>query len=207
MTMVSELVLTRNQLLEVSRQQQGSAYAAPLQRLSHVTGELQDCVMKTRMQPISHACQKLPRLVRDLCVDLGKDIALVVEGADTELDRQVLDLIKDPLTHLVRNAADHGLERPQARLAAGKPPRGTIAVTARHSGGALVLTVADDGRGLNLPRIRAKALERGLAGEAELERMSDAKLARLIFHPDFPRLKKYPRYPAAVSAWMLWPPM
>lgn len=185
MTMVSELVLTRNQLMEVSRQTQAHSFGAPLQRLSLVTGELQDCVMKTRMQPISHACQKLPRLVRDLCLELGKDIQLTVIGGETELDRQVLDLIKDPLTHLVRNAADHGIEKPDMRRAAGKPPRGVITIAARHSGGALVLTIADDGRGLDLPRIRAKALERKLASEAELERMSDAQAARMIFHPGF----------------------
>lgn len=185
MTMVSELVLTRNQLMEVSRQSQAHAFGAPLQRLSLVTGELQDCVMKTRMQPISHACQKLPRLVRDLGVELGKDIHLAVLGGETELDRQVLDLIKDPLTHLVRNAADHGIEKPELRRAAGKTAHGTITVAARHSGGALVLTVADDGRGLDLPRIRAKALERKLVSEAELERMSDAQAVRMIFQPGF----------------------
>lgn len=185
MTMVSELVLTRNQLLEVSRQTHAHPFNAPLQRLSLVTGELQDCVMKTRMQPISHAYQKLPRLVRDLGVELGKTIYLAVHGGDTELDRQVLDLIKDPLTHLVRNAADHGIETPQERVAAGKPAQGVITVNARHSGGALILTISDDGRGLNFPRIRAKALERGLVSEAELERMSDAQASRLIFHPGF----------------------
>ena len=116
MTMVSELVLTRNQLLEISRRNEDTEFKVPLQRLSNVTAELQEGVMKTRMQPIGNAWQKLPRIVRDLSGELGKQIELEMHGADTELDRQVLDLIKDPLTHMVRNSADHGLETPAERL-------------------------------------------------------------------------------------------
>jgi two-component system chemotaxis sensor kinase CheA len=119
MTMVSELVLTRNQLLEISRRNEDTEFKVPLQRLSNVTAELQEGVMKTRMQPIGNAWQKLPRIVRDLSGELGKQIELEMHGADTELDRQVLDLIKDPLTHMVRNSADHGLETPAERAAAG----------------------------------------------------------------------------------------
>ena len=117
MTMVSELVLTRNQLLEISRRNEDTEFKVPLQRLSNVTAELQEGVMKTRMQPIGNAWQKLPRIVRDLSGELGKQIELEMHGADTELDRQVLDLIKDPLTHMVRNSADHGLETPAERAA------------------------------------------------------------------------------------------
>ena len=124
MTMVSELVLTRNQLLEISRRNEDTEFKVPLQRLSNVTAELQEGVMKTRMQPIGNAWQKLPRIVRDLSGELGKQIELEMHGADTELDRQVLDLIKDPLTHMVRNSADHGLETPAERAAAGKPRAG-----------------------------------------------------------------------------------
>ena len=112
MTMVSELVLTRNQLLEIVRRHEDSEFKVPLQRLSNVTAELQEGVMKTRMQPIGNAWQKFPRIVRDLSTELGKQIDLEMQGAETELDRQVLDLIKDPLTHMVRNSADHGLETP-----------------------------------------------------------------------------------------------
>ena len=130
MTMVSELVLTRNQLLEVLRRHDDSEFNVPLQRLSSVTTQVQQEVMKTRMQPIGNAWQKLPRIVRDLSTDLGKEIELEIDGADTELDRQVLDLVKDPLTHLVRNCADHGIENPQERSAAGKPRRGIIRLTA-----------------------------------------------------------------------------
>lgn len=185
LTMVSELVLTRNQLLEIARQQGDHGFNVPLQRLSHVTAELQECVMRTRMQPIGNAWHKLPRMVRDLNRELGKDIALVLQGADTELDRQVLDHIKDPLAHMVRNAADHGLESREQRIAAGKSARGTITLSAFHSGGSISIEISDDGRGLDLGRIRTKALERGLASEAELERMSDAQLMKFIFVPGF----------------------
>src|SRR5262249_16356128 len=120
MTMVPELVLTRNQLLEIARRNEDSEFKVPLQRLSNVTAELQEGVMKTRMQPIGNAWQKLPRVVRDLATELGKEIELEMHGAETELDRQVLELIKDPLTHMVRNSADHGLETPEQRRTAGK---------------------------------------------------------------------------------------
>src|SRR5215469_7622965 len=149
MTMVSELVLTRNQLLEVLRRHDDSEFNVPLQRLSSVTTQVQQEVMKTRMQPIGNAWQKLPRIVRDLSADLGKDIGLEMVGADTELDRQVLDLVKDPLTHLVRNCADHGIEKPDERFAVGKPRRGTIRLTASRQGGYVVIEIADDGRGLD----------------------------------------------------------
>jgi two-component system chemotaxis sensor kinase CheA len=185
MTMVSELVLTRNQLLEIARRQDDGSYKAPLQRLSHVTAELQEGVMKTRMQPIGNAWQKLPRVVRDLSAELGKKIELVMQGSETELDRQVLEVIKDPLTHMVRNSADHGIEAPLARRAAGKPDHGTIRLSAYHEGGTITIEIADDGKGLNHEAIRRKAVERGLAGEAEIARMSDAQIAKFIFHPGF----------------------
>jgi two-component system, chemotaxis family, sensor kinase CheA len=185
MTMVSELVLTRNQLLEIVRRHEDSEFKVPLQRLSHVTAELQEGVMKTRMQPIGNAWQKLPRIVRDLATDLGKEIALEMHGADTELDRQVLDLIKDPLTHMVRNSADHGLESPQERRAAGKPETGTVRLSAYHEGGYIVIEIADDGRGLNTARIKAKALANGLASEAEIEKLSEAQIHKFIFAPGF----------------------
>ena len=157
MTMVSELVLTRNQLLEISRRNEDTEFKVPLQRLSNVTAELQEGVMKTRMQPIGNAWQKLPRIVRDLSGELRKQIELEMHGADTELDRQVLDLIKDPLTHMVRNSADHGLETPAERAAAGKPEQGTIRLSAYHEGGHIIICIADNGRGLNTERIKAKA--------------------------------------------------
>src|SRR4029078_10088750 len=138
MTMVSELVLTRNQLLEIVRRHEESEFKVPLRRLSNVTAELQEGVMKTRMQPIGNAWQKLPRIVRDLSNELGKQIELEMHGAETELDRQVLDLIKDPLTHMVRNSADHGLEMPAERRAAGKAQKGPIPL-ARSSQRAIIV--------------------------------------------------------------------
>jgi two-component system chemotaxis sensor kinase CheA len=185
MTMVSELVLTRNQLLEISRRNEDTEFKVPLQRLSNVTAELQEGVMKTRMQPIGNAWQKLPRIVRDLSGELGKQIELEMHGADTELDRQVLDLIKDPLTHMVRNSADHGLETPAERAAAGKPEQGTIRLSAYHEGGHILICIADNGRGLNTERIKAKALSNGLVSEADLEKMSEAQIHKFIFAPGF----------------------
>src|SRR5882724_6192435 len=185
MTMVSELVLTRNQLLEISRRNEDTEFKVPLQRLSNVTAELQEGVMKTRMQPIGNAWQKLPRIIRDLSSELGKQIDLEMHGADTELDRQVLDLIKDPLTHMVRNSADHGLETPAERLAAGKPEQGTIRLSAYHEGGHIIICIADNGRGLNTERIKAKAIANGLVTEVELEKLTEAQIHRFIFAPGF----------------------
>jgi len=185
MTMVSELVLTRNQLLEISRRNEDSEFKVPLQRLSNVTAELQEGVMKTRMQPIGNAWQKLPRIVRDLSSELGKQIELEMHGADTELDRQVLDLIKDPLTHMVRNSADHGLESTADRVAAGKPEQGTIRVSAYHEGGHIIICIADNGRGLNTDRIKQKAVQNGLVTEADVEKMTEAQVHKFIFAPGF----------------------
>jgi two-component system, chemotaxis family, sensor kinase CheA len=185
MTMVSELVLTRNQLLEISRRHDDTEFKVPLQRLSNVTAELQEGVMKTRMQPIGNAWQKLPRIVRDLSGELGKQIELEMHGADTELDRQVLDLIKDPLTHMVRNSADHGLETPAERAAAGKPEQGTIRLSAYHEGGHIIICIADNGRGLNTGRIKAKAVANGLVTEFDLEKMTEAQIHKFIFAPGF----------------------
>ena len=181
MTVVSELVLIRNQLIQTLRLEPESPFAAPLHRLNQVTSELQEGVMTTRMQPISGAWAKLPRLVRDLSQELGKTIELVMTGQETELDRQVLELIKDPLTHMIRNAADHGIESPAERRETGKLPAGRITLSARHEGGAIVIEIADDGRGLNATRIRAKALAAGLVSAAQAEALSDAEARQFIF--------------------------
>jgi two-component system, chemotaxis family, sensor kinase CheA len=185
MTMVSELVLTRNQLLEIVRRHEESEFKTPLQRLSNVTAELQEGVMKTRMQPIGNAWQKLPRIVRDLSNELGKKIDLEMQGADTELDRQVLDLIKDPLTHMVRNSADHGLETTEERRAVGKPEHGLIRLSAYHEGGYIIIRIADDGRGLDTERIKAKAIAQGLVSEADAEKLPEAQIHKFIFAPGF----------------------
>lgn len=190
MTMVSELVLTRNQLLQMVRGMDDNEFTVPLQRLSHVTTELQEGLMKTRMQPIGNAWSKLPRIVRDLSHELGKKIDLVMHGAETELDRQVLELIKDPLTHMVRNSADHGLEVPEDRKAAGKQQTGKIVLEAFHEGGHIIIKITDDGRGLNSEKIKQKVIENGLASEAELEGMSKQQIQNFIMRAGFSTAEK-----------------
>jgi two-component system chemotaxis sensor kinase CheA len=185
MTSVAELVLTRNQLLQLLRNEKDSLFTVPLQHLSLVTSELQESIMKTRMQPIGNVWSSLPRLIRDLARELGKKIELVMDGAETELDRQVLELIKDPLTHIIRNAADHGIEPPAERLAAGKSEAGRIRLNAFHEGGHIIVQISDDGRGLDVERIRRKAVENGLATDAELATMSEAQIFRFVFRPGF----------------------
>jgi two-component system chemotaxis sensor kinase CheA len=190
MALVSELVLTRNQLLQMLRRHENSEFKVPLQRLSNITSDLQDSVMKTRMQPIGNAWAKLPRLVRDLTEELGKKIELEMTGAETELDRQVLELIQDPMIHMVRNSADHGLESPADRIRAGKPEIGRISLRAYHEGGHIGIEVADDGRGLPTARIREKTLRLGFAGESELDRMSDQQIHEFIFKPGISTAEK-----------------
>ncbi len=185
MTMVSELVLTRNQLMQILRGQKDSEFGAPLQRLSHVTTELQEGVMKTRMQPIGNAWAKLPRIVRDLSHELRKKIDLQMHGAETELDRQVLEMIKDPLTHMVRNSADHGIEMPAERAGQGKPETGTITLNAFHEGGHIIIEIADDGKGLDIDRIKQKAVATGLASESDLAAMSEQQIQQFIFKAGF----------------------
>jgi two-component system chemotaxis sensor kinase CheA len=185
MTLASELVLVRNQLIQLARAQTDSPFAVPLQRLSQITSDLQEGVMKTRMQPVGAAWAKLPRLVRDLALELGKKIELSMQGDETELDRQVLELVRDPLTHMVRNSADHGLETPEERRRAGKPDAGRIMLNAYHEGGHIIIEISDDGRGLPLKKIRAKALAQGLATEAELAAMPDDQVRQFIFRAGF----------------------
>ena len=185
MTMVSELVLTRNQLLDIVRRHDDSEFKVPLQRLSNVTAELQDGVMKTRMQPIGNAWQKLPRIVRDLSAELGKDIELEMHGADTELDRQVLERIKDPLTHMVRNSADHGLESRADRIAAGKPEKGTIRLSAYHEGGHIIISVADDGRGLDTDAHQRKGAGQRARDRGRARQDVRAQIQKFIFTPGF----------------------
>ena len=199
MTLVSEMVLTRNQLMQMVRGQDDSEFHSPLQRLSLITTDLQEGVMKTRMQPIGNAWAKLPRIVRDLAVEAGKKIELKMLGADTELDRQVLELIKDPLTRMVRNSADHGLETTEGRQAANKSDTGTITLNAFHEGGHIIIQIADDGRGLNMERITKKVIENGLATEAELEGMSDQQIQQFIFKAGFSTAERSPTSRAVVS--------
>ncbi len=190
MTLVSELVLTRNQLLQMVRGHDDSEFKVPLQRLSLITSDLQEGVMKTRMQPIGNAWSKLPRIVRDLATESGKKIDLQMLGAETELDRQVLELIKDPLTHMVRNSADHGLEGLEERSRIGKPKAGVIRLNAYHEGGHIIIEISDDGRGLNIEKIKAKAIANGLASEADINSMSVQQIQQFIMRPGFSTAEK-----------------
>jgi two-component system chemotaxis sensor kinase CheA len=185
MQMVGELVLTRNQLLQVTRDNEEQELTSPLQQLSQITSELQEGIMKTRMQPVSVAWSKFPRLIRDLSQDLSKKINLEMIGEGTEVDRQLLDAIKDPLTHMVRNSCDHGLETPQERLDSGKSEDGTVTLSARHEGGYIIIEIADNGRGINLERVTQKILENELATEEQLATMSDEQIAQFIFKAGF----------------------
>lgn len=189
MQMVGELVLTRNQLMQLIRNNEGNEsgeeFKVPLQHLSYITTELQEGVMKTRMQPIGNAWSKFPRLIRDLSHDLGKKIELRMVGAETELDRQLLEMIKDPLTHMVRNSCDHGLEGPGERLENGKGEMGTVTLSAYHEGGHILIEIADDGRGVPVEKIKAKVIEKGFASEAEADAMSDQQIIQHIFKPGF----------------------
>ena len=185
MTMVSELVLTRNQLLQILRAQGETEFSTPLQRLSHVVSDLQEGVMKTRMQPVGNAWSKLPRIIRDLSLELDKKIELVMTGNETELDRQVLEMIKDPLTHMVRNSGDHGIEIPADRLAAGKSETGTIRLDAFHEGGHIIIRISDDGKGLSEDKIKDKIFQNGLATQEEIDEMSTQQVHQFIFAAGF----------------------
>ncbi len=185
MVLVSELVLTRNQLLEICRRQDDESVKAPLQRLSSLTSDLQDSVMRARMQPLSRLFARLPRLIRELAVETRKKLTLVVDGGDTELDRQLIEAIRDPLTHILRNAADHGIEQPEQRILLGKSETGTIRISASHEAGYIAVSIADDGRGLDLERIKVKALARGLVSAADLDHMPADSIYRFIFLPEF----------------------
>jgi two-component system, chemotaxis family, sensor kinase CheA len=189
MRMVGELVLARNQLVsrlgESADTGKDSSLARSAQRLSLVTSELQEQVMKTRMQPVDTVWNKLPRVVRDLAKQCGRQVRLEMAGRDTELDRSVLEAIKDPLTHLVRNAVDHGIEPPEQRIAAGKSAEGVLLLRAYHEAGQVHLEITDDGAGIDPARIAAKAVERGLVSQAQLAAMAPRDLLHLIFLPGF----------------------
>ena len=181
MNVVGELVLARNQIVQLVGEEQRSELSSAAQRLSLITTELQEGVMKTRMQPIGNVWNKLPRVVRDLAVSCGKDVDLEMEGEDTELDKTIIEAIKDPLTHLVRNAVDHGLEAPEQRHAAGKSGRGTVRLRAFHEGGQVNIEIADDGAGIDVAGVRSKAVERGVVAPADASSMSDRDALQLIF--------------------------
>ncbi len=185
MTCVGELVLARNQILQFSNTLSDGEFHRTSQRLNLITTELQEGVMKTRMQPIGNVWSKFPRLVRDLATICGKQVRIEMEGKETELDKTIIEAIKDPLTHLVRNTVDHGIEKPDVRIAKGKPVEGCLTLRAYHEGGQVNIEICDDGNGLNVERIRAKAVERGLITAEQAARMLDRDVGNLIFLPGF----------------------
>ena len=185
MNLVGELVLARNQLLLEVASSNLSDLPATSQRLHHVTSELQERIMKTRMQPIGNLWSMLPRLARDVAASCGKNVRLDLEGAETELDRSIIEAMRDPLTHLVRNAIDHGLEGPEARAAIGKPTDGRLLIRAFHEGGKVHVEILDDGAGLPISRIRDAALRQGLVPPERAAAMADRDWANMIFLPGF----------------------
>ncbi|HEY5553731.1 MAG TPA: chemotaxis protein CheA, partial [Cellulomonas sp.] len=185
MRQVGELVLARNQISLLASGADDVELSRSAQRLNLIAGELQEGVMKTRMQPIDHVWSKMPRVVRDLSAQCEREVALEMIGGDTELDRGLLEAVKDPLTHLVRNAVDHGIEPPAERVAAGKPAKGVLTLRAFHEGGQVVVEVADDGRGIDYEKVAAKALQRGLRTADELAAMGSSEIVQLLFLPGF----------------------
>jgi two-component system chemotaxis sensor kinase CheA len=194
MTLVGELVLARNQIMQSSTGQEDTTLLGRVQRLNLLTSELQAGVMKTRMQPISNIWSKFPRVVRDLALACGKQARLEMEGQETELDKTLIEAIRDPLTHLVRNAVDHGIEAPVERLARGKPAEGRLALHAFHEGGKVVIEIADDGGGIDPQRIRAKAIQAKLVTAEQAQRLNDRELVNLIFLPGFSTADKVTQF-------------
>ncbi|MBV8317254.1 MAG: chemotaxis protein CheA, partial [Planctomycetaceae bacterium] len=185
MNLVGELVLARNQIFRFTVDDHTSSIQGAVQRLSLITSELQEGVMRTRMQPIGNLWNRFPRLVRDLSLQCSKRAKIEMVGKATGLDKTVLEAIKDPLTHLIRNAIDHGIEFPEERLAVGKPAEGTIHLRAYHEGGLVNIEIHDDGAGVAPSRIKQKALERNLISPEQAARLDDRDLLRLIFQPGF----------------------
>jgi two-component system, chemotaxis family, sensor kinase CheA len=186
MNLVGELVLTRNQILQhAGGSGAAGALAATGKRLDNITSQLQEEVMKTRMQAIEAVWGKLPRIVRDLAKQIGKQVRLEMEGKDTELDKSIIEAIKDPLTHMVRNSVDHGVESPAKRTAAGKPAEGRILLRAYHEGGKVTIEIQDDGGGMDPAKIKAKGLEKGLITTEQAAKMGERELLNLIFAPGF----------------------
>ena len=190
MNLVGELVLARNQILQFTSESADVTLAAASQRLNLITTELQEGVMKTRMQPIKNAWSKLPRVVRDLSASCGKKVEVRMEGEETELDKTILEAIKDPLTHIVRNSVDHGIESPDVRVANGKPAEGTLCLRAFHESGQVNIEIIDDGGGINVDRVRQKGVEKGLITAEQAATMSDREATNLILLPGFSTAQK-----------------
>jgi two-component system, chemotaxis family, sensor kinase CheA len=185
MNLVGELVLARNQVLQYGNKIKDKSFVAASQRLNLITTELQEGVMKTRMQPIGNIWGQFPRTVRDVALACGKQVAIEMEGKETELDKTIIEAIKDPMTHLVRNSVDHGIESPEVRSRAAKDPTGRVSLRASHEGGQVHIEISDDGAGLDGEKIRQKAVGKGLISADQASRMSDRDVVNLIFLPGF----------------------
>jgi len=185
MNLVGELVLARNQILQFSTTLENATLSGSTQRLNLITTELQEGVMKTRMQPIGNVWSKFPRIVRDLSQMCGKKIRVEMEGRETELDKTIIEAIKDPLTHIIRNSVDHGIETPEKRLASGKAEEGRLFLRAFHEGGQVNIEIIDDGGGVHIDRVKAKGIERGLITAEQAARMTEREILNLIFLPGF----------------------
>jgi len=183
MNLVSELVLVRNQLLQRVRDRDNAADAGIAQRMNLITTQLQESVTRTRMQPIRNVWNQFPRVVRDLAHANGKEVELVMEGAETELDKTLLEAIKDPLTHIVRNAIDHGIETPELRRSRGKNPNGTLFLKAYHEGGQINIEIRDDGGGIDREKVKRKAIEKGLIAAEAAAGLTESETLNLIFLP------------------------
>jgi two-component system, chemotaxis family, sensor kinase CheA len=190
MNLVGELVLARNQILQFTGQSADSTFLATSQRLNLITTELQGSVMKTRMQPIGNVWDKLPRVVRDLSALCGKQVRIEMEGKETELDKTIIEAIKDPLTHIVRNSIDHGVETPEVRRTKGKQAEGCLKMRAYHEGGQVNIEITDDGGGIDCERVKQKALQRGLITVEQAARMGEHESLHLIFLPGFSTAEK-----------------
>ena len=190
MNLVGELVLARNQVLQFTNSSEENGLLATSQRLNLITTELQEGVMKTRMQPIGNIWSKFPRTVRDVALGCGKQVRIEMEGKETELDKTIIEAIKDPLTHLVRNAVDHGIESPEKRKLAGKPVEGLLSLRAFHEGGQVNIEISDDGAGLNRDKIVNKAVQKGLITAEQAARLSDREVGNLIFLPGLSTAEK-----------------
>jgi two-component system chemotaxis sensor kinase CheA len=183
MTQAGELVLTRNQFLQIVHSRSRQDFDAVSQRLDLVTSELQEAIMSTRMQPVGNVFNKFKRVVRDLAQKLGKEIELVLEGGEVEMDKTIIEALADPLTHLVRNSVDHGIELPEIRTLAGKAAAGTLQIKAFHEGGQVIIEIIDDGAGIDTARVKEKVLSMGAYDRSQLDAMQEHELLRLIFLP------------------------
>jgi two-component system chemotaxis sensor kinase CheA len=183
MNLVGELVLTRNQVLQATAADPNMTLLS--RRLDMVTADLRESVMKARMQPVSNVFSKIPRMIRDLSQSLGRRVSLTMEGQETELDKSLLEAIKDPLTHAVRNALDHGIEPPAVRQAAGKDPEGLLTLRAVQEGSHVIVEISDDGAGIAVEKVRSKAVERGLITSTRAAQLSERELLQLVFLPGF----------------------